>query len=723
MFTAAQRFTDRLVWILYAVRRMFGNRPPELTRRQVRMPLRLPAVKLKSKLQISFLLIGFISILITGWQAYESARTALEEVTFQRLTAIRESKRRQIEYYFERVRSDVINRSGDPDVVALAKALTGRFTALGDRAAVRTFLLAPPDTGRNAPLPPAQAREYLGEIAAADALFMPYMRERGYYDIFLVDAASGDIVYTVKREADFGTNLRRGPYHRTNIAEVFRGAAAVHRHSFARFVDFEPYAPSSDAPASFVASPVMDGGRAVAVLIFQMSIDDINAVMTEHGNWERDGLGESGETYIVGTDYRMRNDSRFFIEQPEEYVRMLRGLGTPDSIVRTIRQHHTSVLLQDVRTEATEAALRGKTDTRIVRDYRGLRVLSSFAPLHIADLRWVLLSEIDETEAFRSVYELREQLILSGLIILLFAVSLGFLISQTIARPIRALTGTAEQFGRGALDRRAEVRSRDEIGILAETFNTMADKIRFHTSRLEDEIGERRRAEERLQRSQEQFRNLSRHLQSVREEERKGVAREIHDELGQRLTSLKLHLALLLEDVPGQNGVTQQRFSAMLDDIDATIQSVKRIISRLRPGLLDDLGLSAAIEWQTEEFQRHSGIRCTLSISPPELSLDPDRATAVFRIFQETLTNIARHADADRVQIELSQDAETVCLTIRDDGRGIRPEEIDHPASFGLIGIRERAQYFDGDVTITGERERGTTVTVHIPTAAQEQRQ
>ncbi|MDT8324730.1 MAG: histidine kinase, partial [Bacteroidota bacterium] len=689
-----------------------------------------------------------VSVLITGWQAYESARSALEEVTFQRLTAIRESKRRQIEYYFEQVRSDAINRSGDPEVVAMAKSLIRRFSSLRDRDAMRALLLG--SAAQHAPVPLTSAPagntlsgntlsgntlsgntlsgntlsgNYLRDIASADTLFLPYMRQRGYYDIFIVDALSGDIVYTVKREADFATSLRSGPYHRTNIAEVFRSAASARDRSFARFVDFQPYAPSADAPASFVASPVMDGSRAVAVLIFQMSIDDINAVMTEYGNWEREGLGESGETYIVGTDYRMRNDSRFFIEQPEEYTSMLRGLGTPDSVVRAIVTHHTSVLLQDVRTEATEAALRGQTDTRIVRDYRGMRVLSSFAPLHIAGLRWVLLSEIDEKEAFRSVYELREQLILSGLLILLLAVSLGFLISQTIARPIRTLTDAAEQFGRGALDRRAVVRSQDEIGILAETFNTMADKIRFHTSRLEDEIGERRRAEERLQRSQEQFRNLSRHLQSVREEERKGVAREIHDELGQRLTSLKLHLALLQEDVPSRNGGTHQRFSAMLDDIDETIQSVKRIISQLRPGLLDDLGLSAAIEWQTEEFQRHSGIRCTLSISPPELSLDADRATAVFRIFQETLTNVARHAGADAVRIELCEDADTVHLTIRDDGRGIRPEEIEHPASFGLVGIRERAQYFDGDVTITGEPGGGTTVSVHIPTAAQERRQ
>ncbi|MCB2203346.1 HAMP domain-containing protein [bacterium] len=680
----------------------------------------MPTAKLKTKLQISFLLIGFISIVITGWQAYVSARTALEEVTFQRLTAIRESKRRQIEYYFERVRSDVINRSSDPEALAMSRKLIAAFRPLASSPALRSAVYRHARKSGETESVPQNLRRYLRSMHDADAMFLPYLEQEGYYDVFIVDAESGDIVYTVKREADFATNLHSGPYRATNFAQVFRDAAAANDRQYARFVDFEPYAPSADAPASFVASPVMHEGRAVAVMIFQLSIDDINAVMTEHGNWEREGLGESGETYIVGTDYRMRNDSRFFIEQPKAYLAMLRDLGTDEDVLQSIRTHRTSVLLQDVHTEATQAALRGKTDTRIVRDYRGMRVLSSFTPLHIADLHWVLLSEIDEKEAFRSVYELREQLILSGLIILLFAVSLGFIISQTISRPIRGLTHVAEQFGRGELSSRADVRTQDEIGILASTFNTMADKIKFHTDRLEDEIGERRRAEERLQRSQEQFRNLSRHLQSVREEERKGVAREIHDELGQRLTSLKLHLALLQEDVPEGEGVMRGRFSAMLDDIDATIQSVKRIISQLRPGLLDDLGLSAAIEWQTEEFQRHSGIRCQLQITPPELSLDPDRATAVFRIFQETLTNVARHSGAGTVQIDLVAEEDEVHLQIRDDGRGISPAELENPSSFGLIGIRERAHYFGGEVTITGSPEKGTVVSVHIPLAAQE---
>jgi signal transduction histidine kinase len=342
-------------------------------------------------------------------------------------------------------------------------------------------------------------------------------------------------------------------------------------------------------------------------------------------------------------------------------------------------------------------------------------VLSSFTPLHIPDLHWVLLAEIDELEAFRSVYRLREQLILSGLILMLFAVILGFIISGTMTRPIHALTRVSEQFGRGDFRRRAKVGSEDEIGRLGATFNTMAEKITSHTQRLEDEIRERRRAEEGLQRSRQQFRNLSRHLQGAREEERKSIAREIHDDLGQRLTLHKLQLTLLEQDLSTVDTALGARCTVMAGEIDATIQSVKRIISQLRPGVLDDLGLTAAIEWQTEEFQRHTGIACVSRITPPDITLDPERSTALFRIFQETLTNVARHAGADRVHITLSADADGITMEISDNGCGISAAAIERPASFGLMGMRERASYFGGSIRLYGTPGEGTRVMVHFP--------
>lgn len=668
--------------------------------------MKRPSLKLKTRLQLSFVAIGFLSVFITGWQAYENARTALEEVTFQRLTAVRESRRRQIEFYFERIRSDAIAYSNDQSIIRAARDLTATFPRPGN---------LPADSGAGpAGMEESLPAPYREAMARYDIEIRRHLERQRYYDIFIV-RPDGDIVYSVKREPDFGTNLRDGPYRDSNIATAFRAAAAARGREFARFLDFEPYEPSGMAPASFVSSPVFDNRQLIAVLVFQISIDDINALMTENSNWQDGGLGESGEAYIVGTDFRMRNDSRFFIEQPEAYFRTLEAAGADAEILRRIRAHQTSVLLQEVRTEATEAALRGVTDTRNVLDYRGVRVMSSFTPLDIPDLRWVMLSEIDEIEAFRSVYTLRERLILSGLIILLFAVGLGFVMSQSISRPIRALTTTTERFGRGEFDNRVPVYAQDEIGLLARTFNTMAEKIRTYTRQLEEEVEVRRRTEAELTHSQELFRNLSRHLQSVREEERKGVAREIHDELGQNLTTLKLHLGLLTEDLPPGSEELRRKFSDMIEDIDVTIQSVKRLISSLRPGLLDDLGLVAAIEWQAEEFQRRTGIRCAVCFEPPDITLDPDRSTAVFRIFQETLTNVARHAHARSVSVALTADGAAIKLVVSDDGVGLSAAALEAPRSFGLMGIRERAFYWGGEVSFHGEAGRGTTVTVTIP--------
>jgi signal transduction histidine kinase len=215
--------------------------------------------------------------------------------------------------------------------------------------------------------------------------------------------------------------------------------------------------------------------------------------------------------------------------------------------------------------------------------------------------------------------------------------------------------------------------------------------------------------------SGEQFRNLSAYLQAAREEERKSIAREIHDELGQVLTTMKLELSLLREEVLHDVTAATQRIQSLEETVDETIHSVKRIITKLRPGLLDDLGLTAAIEWQANEFQRRTGIVCEVLTDPDERKINTEISTAIFRIFQETLTNITRHSKATRVTVNLIQAEDVLELQIHDNGRGITPEEINDPKSFGLIGMRERAQYWQGAVEIKGEPNLGTTITVRFP--------
>lgn len=229
-----------------------------------------------------------------------------------------------------------------------------------------------------------------------------------------------------------------------------------------------------------------------------------------------------------------------------------------------------------------------------------------------------------------------------------------------------------------------------------------------------EDITERKEAEKELKASREQMRNLSIHLQSVREEERTRIAREIHDELGQSLTAFKMDLAWMGKRMT-QEKLLRDKIKAMSKLVDQTIESVHRISADLRPGLLDDLGLVAAMEWQAKEFSSRSGIACEADLDAEDVPMEKELATAVFRIFQETLTNVARHANATKVFVHFEARGGKVILTVADNGRGISRKQINDPKSFGIMGMKERALLWGGDVHMIGSRYKGTTVTVSIP--------
>ncbi len=237
-----------------------------------------------------------------------------------------------------------------------------------------------------------------------------------------------------------------------------------------------------------------------------------------------------------------------------------------------------------------------------------------------------------------------------------------------------------------------------------------------HRARREaEERVERRHAEEKLRESHEQLRALSIYLQHVREEERTRIAREVHDELGQELTGLKFDLSSLAAWLPRDQRQFQDDIKAMLAQIDAIIQTVRRISTELRPSVLDDLGLAAAIEWQTHEFQTRTGLQSHITLDVQSPVIDQELNTAFFRIFQETLTNVMRHASATKLDVRLTQEAGKLVLEVKDNGRGISEAQMASSRSIGLLGMRERAALLGGEFHIRGVAGKGTTVTVRIP--------
>ena len=228
-------------------------------------------------------------------------------------------------------------------------------------------------------------------------------------------------------------------------------------------------------------------------------------------------------------------------------------------------------------------------------------------------------------------------------------------------------------------------------------------------------ITERKQAEEELQQSREQLRNLSAHIESLREAERTSIAREIHDELGQALTALRMDLSWLNKRLPKGQEELIKKIGEISSYISETIQTVKRISTELRPGVLDDLGLMAAVEWQVQQFQERTRIKCELTAEREDINLDRDQATGIFRILQESLTNVTRHANATKVKVNLKERDGQLVLQVSDNGKGITKKQIAHPKSFGLIGMRERARSLNGSVKVDGISGKGTTVTVSIP--------
>lgn len=229
------------------------------------------------------------------------------------------------------------------------------------------------------------------------------------------------------------------------------------------------------------------------------------------------------------------------------------------------------------------------------------------------------------------------------------------------------------------------------------------------------DISDRKRTEEELHRSHEQLRIVASHLEMAREQERRAMAREIHDELGQSLTGLKMDINWLSGHLNDQEVNVYEKMMDMDRQLDHTVHTVQRLSSELRPCLLDDLGLSAAIEWHANTVRDRLGIAIDVVSIPEDISLDESCSTTVYRIFQEALTNIARHSGANQVEILLIRKKEKVTLTVKDNGRGITEEQLNDTNSFGLVGMRERTALLNGSLKIKSRPGHGTTVFLSVP--------
>jgi len=338
--------------------------------------------------------------------------------------------------------------------------------------------------------------------------------------------------------------------------------------------------------------------------------------------------------------------------------------------------------------------------------------LYAFAPLQ-SSLRkqpvYIILGILRKLAFAESNRILGRNLSLLGIVAVLAVLAAWFGSDLFIMRPIKAMAQASRRLAAGELNARTGLgHESGELGQLAKTFDEMA-------LALEQRQSEREQVEMQLKRSQELFRSLSAHLQMIREEERTRIARRIHDDMGQALTALKIDLTWLNKRLADNQVRIREKLQSMVTLIDNTIETVHNISEDLRPGILDDFGLSAAIEWQAEEFQKRTGMKCKISLPPDEFDLSKEKSTNLFRIVQESLTNVIRHANATKVEITLAEKDGLLLLEVVDNGKGITRAAITNPKSFGLIGIKERIHSLGGEVDITGTPNAGTRLTVKMP--------
>jgi methyl-accepting chemotaxis protein len=318
-----------------------------------------------------------------------------------------------------------------------------------------------------------------------------FQQEFGFYDVFIVEPNNGHVVYSVFKELDFATSLKSGPFKNTGIAKAYNQALSLSEGKV-YLTDFTAYQPSYNAPASFMSTPIYENNNLIGVLILQMPLDYINNLMTQNEKWSDSGFGESGEIYLVGDDLTLRSESRFFLEDKKSYLNAIKkaGISTADIIDKT----NTSILQQPVDSVGAKAAINGKTDFSIIQDYRGVDVLSTYAPIKLYGLNWAILSEIDLEEALQGVIQLENEIITSTIYVVLSVAIISIIIAIFIANSIiKPLNSLANRFfdlsqGEANLTSRVEKSSIAEIDAIGSGFNKFIEQIHTVITSLKDAV-------------------------------------------------------------------------------------------------------------------------------------------------------------------------------------------------------------------------------------------
>ncbi|NGZ26191.1 MAG: HAMP domain-containing protein [Magnetococcales bacterium] len=386
---------------------------------------------MRPKLIGLFLLVGLLPMFFVGWNSSRASEDALMKAAFSQMEAVRSIKKSQVEKFFGERFGDISVLAQSGDITRALEAIGQAFNAEGNKTGGTQWTKA----------------------VKENTLWLDWFaKEYGYYDLFLI-SADGFVVYSFSKESDLGQNLDTGALRDSSLGKAYHKAKGSNKAAVA---DFEPYAPSKGEPAAFLATPVMKEGQVMGSVGLQLSLDAINAIMQQ-----RDGMGKTGETYLVGGDKRMRSDS--FLDK--------QGHSVKASFAGTIDKN-------GVDTEGAREALAGKTESRIIKDYNGNLVLSSFAPVKVGEVTWAILAEIDLPEVREPIQALIYNIALMAIGIALMVVLVAIVVAGSIAKPLVMGVEFAKRIANGDLTATIEIQQKDELGMLSEALRNMVDKLR-----------------------------------------------------------------------------------------------------------------------------------------------------------------------------------------------------------------------------------------------------
>lgn len=492
---------------------------------------RLRSLGFQSKLLLMLLTVSVVSVLTAGLIGYISGTNSLRAAEYQRLTQLRESRAREITAFYDSIGNAATVLTHSSAAITATKDFSGAFKDLqkaplppGAQESVAKYyadVFGPElakGTGRPAdPVlyqPTSNAQTYLQALytapakgdfdaaakvmsagdpsawSAANARYQPFFSDFanrfGFDDVMLLDT-EGNVVYSAVKGVDLGANVLGGTYQTTNLADAYRRAMRATSVDEVIMTDFQDYAPAYGTPTPWVLTPVGDAGGIHGVLALQLKPAEINRVMTGDKQWQDDGLGESGETYLAGPDKLMRSVSRELLSNPEDFLDEVVANGTTREVAEREVETADSILLQPVDTAPVTQALTGKSGVVTAPSYLGTETLNAYAPLKLPGLNWVIVAKIDKSEALAPVTAFARNIALSTAAIVLIVSLLSLLFSRILTRPVKSLAAAVHRVAGGELGVTVPVTSSDEFGELSSSFNAMSASLQTKQQLIDEQ--------------------------------------------------------------------------------------------------------------------------------------------------------------------------------------------------------------------------------------------